>query len=144
VDVLPGSTLLTVKIGNPSDPAADLDLYVYKNGALVGYSAGGSSEEIVNLTNPSGSYTILIDAYSVPAGSTAYDYLDVFANPAFGSVSVTDPAAYHNYGTTWSALASVTPIAKPSAGRFLQGFVQVKSGSNVLGSAEVDLMNVGP
>jgi hypothetical protein len=30
----------------------------------------------------------------------------------------------------------------PAASRFLQGFAQVRSGANVLGSAEVDLKNV--
>lgn len=144
VDVLAGSTSLSVRIGNPSDPAADLDLYVFKGATLVAYSAGGSAEESVRISNPSGTYTILIDAYSVPSGSTAYDYFDSFANPAFGSVSVTDPSALHPNGDTWSASASVTANAKPASGRFLQGFVQVMSGSSVLGSAEVDLMNVGP
>ena len=81
----------------------------------------------------------------MPAGTTAYDYIDAFAHPSFGSVSITDPPALHPSGSTWSATASTTPLAAPAAGRFLQGFVQVTSTSgSLLGSAEVRLKNVGP
>jgi hypothetical protein len=141
-----GSTSLTARIGNPSDAAADLDLFVYRpDGSLAGQSADGDSEEAVTVANPAaGTWFVLVDAYAVPSGSTAYDYLDVFANGVFGAVSVTDPAALHANGSSWSATASVTANSAPAAGRFLQGFVQVKSGSVVLGSAEVDLKNVTP
>ncbi|MBA3475255.1 MAG: hypothetical protein H0T10_00690 [Actinobacteria bacterium] len=80
----------------------------------------------------------------MPSGSTAYDYLDLFANPAFGAVTVVDSPALRPSGATWTTVASATPTAAPAAGRFLQGFVQVKSGSTVLGSAEVRLKNVTP
>ena len=30
---------------------------------------------------------MLVDGYAVPAGTTAYDYVDVFTNAAFGSVA---------------------------------------------------------
>ena len=63
-------------------------------------------------------------------------------NPAFGSVTVTDPSTLHNHGDTWSAPASVTANAVPASGRFLRGFVQVKSGSSILGQAQVSLKNV--
>ena len=36
VTVPAGATRLDVAIGNTSDPAADLDLYVIRNGAVVG------------------------------------------------------------------------------------------------------------
>ncbi|HEX5688818.1 MAG TPA: pre-peptidase C-terminal domain-containing protein, partial [Roseiflexaceae bacterium] len=103
VTVDDGSTSLTVRIGNPSDPAADLDLFVYKNGALVAQNADGDSEETVTIANPSGTYDVLIDGYSVPSGRTAYDYLDVFANTKYGTIVVTDPSALHDAGSTWTA-----------------------------------------
>ena len=59
-------------------------------------------------------------------------------------MSITDPPAAHANGASWSATASATALAAPASGRFLQGFVQVKSGTVVLGSAEVDLKNVTP
>jgi subtilisin family serine protease len=142
-----GSTRLTAQIGNASDTGADLDLYVFDchTGSCVlrGSGTSGSANEFVSIANPAaGDWIVLVDPFAVPAGSTTYDELDVVANPGFGQVSVTDPAAAHANGSTWSAPASVTATAAPAAGRFLQGFVQVRSGSTVLGSAEVDLKNV--
>src|SRR5882757_4898715 len=53
-----GVSRLAVSIGSPSDTSADLDLYVYRDGALVGQSADGDSEEAVSLTSPAaGTYT---------------------------------------------------------------------------------------
>jgi hypothetical protein len=143
------STAISVRIGNASDTGADLDLYLFDchTGTCVQRAAGTSAtaEEAVSVANPAaGRWVALIDPFAVPAGSTTYKYFDVFANATFGSVSITDPAAPHANGTTWSASASVTANAAPAAGRFLQGFVEVKSGSTVLGSAEVDLKNVAP
>jgi subtilisin family serine protease len=142
-----GSTRLTAQIGNASDTRADLDLYVFDchTGSCVlgGSSTGSSANEFVSIANPAaGAWVVVVDPFAVPAGSTTYDELDVVSNPMFGSISVTDPPALHPNGSTWSAPASVTPAAAPAAGRFLQGFVQVQSGSSVLGSAEVDLKNV--
>jgi hypothetical protein len=142
-----GSTRLTAQIGNASDTGADLDLYVFDchTGSCVlrGSGTSGSANEFVSIANPAaGDWIVLVDPFAVPSGSTTYDELDVVSNPTFGSVSVTDPPAAHANGSTWSAPASVTANAAPAAGRFLQGFVQVRSGSTVLGSAEVDLKNV--
>lgn len=149
INVPAGSTAISARIGNASDQSADLDLFLFDctSGTCVqrASSTSGSSEEFVTRANPAaGTWAALVDPYAVPAGSTAYDYIDVFANLMFGSVSIADPAALHGNGTTWSATASVTPMAAPAAGRFLQGFVQVTSGSAVLGAAEVDLKNVAP
>ena len=125
-----GSTRLTARIGNASDTGADLDLYVFDchtgSCVLAGSSTSGSANEFVSIANPAaGQWIVLVDPFAVPAGSTTYDELDVVSNPALGSVSVTDPAAVHANGSTWSAPASVTANAAPAAGRFLQGFVQV-------------------
>jgi hypothetical protein len=148
VDIPAGSTSFTARIGNPSDAAADLDLFVFRpNGTLAGSNADGDSEEQVIVNNPgatAGTWTVLVDGFAVPAGTTAYDYLDVFAHSSFGTVSITDPSEPRPHGATWSRTASTTPLAKPAAGRFLQGFVRVTSGGSILGSAEVQLKNVGP
>ncbi|MFI7503397.1 S8 family serine peptidase [Streptomyces sp. NPDC049687] len=78
-----------VSIGGVSDAAADLDLTVYRDGVQVGQSADGDSEESVSLTEPAaGTYTIVVDGYSVPAGTTTYSYKDVYFAPALGSLSV--------------------------------------------------------
>ena len=145
VTVDAGSTSLTVRIGNPADPKADLDLFVYDDkGALVGQSADGDSEESVTVTNPTGTYKVVVDGYAVPTGSTAYDYLDVFANPKFGNVTVTDADALRAAGSSWTVPGTVTAKAAPAAGRVLLGNVLVRSGSVTVGSGDVIVKAVTP
>jgi subtilisin family serine protease len=151
VNVPAGSTLVSARIGNAADSRADLDLFLFdchlgmNACVLKSQSTSSSSEEFVSSANPvAGTWLVLVDPFAVPAGSTAYDFIDNIANAAFGSVTISDPAAVHANGATWSATASATAAVAPEAGRFLQGFVRVMSGTTVLGSAEVDLLNVGP
>lgn len=148
INVDPGSTSLRVTIGSTSDPAADLDLYLYNctSGAcnLAGQSADGDSEESVTVSNPAaGVWIALIDGYSVPAGTTTYNYVDVFANPAFGSVSVTDANALRPAGSTWTVPGTITANIPPAAGRVLLGSVQVRTDTNILiGSGDVIVESV--
>lgn len=77
VTVTAGSTSLRATIGGPSDPAADLDLFVFDwtTGTCVqaGQNADGDSEESVTITNPAtGNWVILVDGFAVPAGTTTY------------------------------------------------------------------------
>jgi hypothetical protein len=116
-----------VSIGSPSDSAADLDLYVYRNGVLVGQSADGDAEESVSLTNPAaGTYTFEVDGYAVPSGSTTYDYEDVFFSDSLGKVSVDDSATVNlPHGATAQVSASVLASAAAPAGRKFFGEVQL-------------------
>ena len=94
-----GTTSFRATIGGTSDPAADLDLYVFycnPSCSLAGQSADGDSEESVTLPNPAaGTYVVEIDGYAVPAGSTTYNYVDIFNNPGLGSIAITDANASH-------------------------------------------------
>ena len=150
VNVTAGSTSLRAAINNPSDAAADLDLFVYNctSGSCVpaGQSADGDSDEAVTITNPAaGSWKVQIHGYSVPAGSTSYGYRDVFVNAAFGSVSVTDANALRPAGASWTVPGSVTANAAPAAGRVLLGAVQVRTDTNALvGSGDVIVQSVTP
>jgi hypothetical protein len=150
VTVTAGSTSLRATIGSPSDPAADLDLFVFNctTGTCVqaGVNADGDSEESVTINNPAaGLWAVLVDGFSVPAGTTTYNYVDVFANPAFGSVSVTDANALRAAGALWTAPATVTATAAPAAGRVLLGNVQVRTDTNILiGSGDVIVQSVTP
>lgn len=149
VVVDPGSTSLTARIGNTSDAAADLDLFVRNaSGATVGQAADGDSEEAVTINFPAnfagGTYTIEVDGFAVPAGNTAYDYLDVFANTKFGTVALTDAAALHPAGSSWTVPGVVTAKAAPAAGRMLLGTIQVRSEGITIGSGEVHVLNVTP
>ncbi|MGX7825242.1 S8 family serine peptidase [Actinokineospora sp. 24-640] len=148
VNVSAGSTALRAKIGNTADAAADLDLSVYNctsgSCVLAGQSADGDSEEEVTVGSPAaGVWIVLVQGYEVPAGTTAYDYLDVFTNPALGSVSVTDANASRAAGSQWTVQGSVVANAAPAAGRVLLGSVQVRTDENVLiGSGDVVIQAV--
>jgi Subtilase family len=146
--VTAGSTSLRATIGSPSDAAADLDLFVYNctsgSCVLVGQSADGDSEESVTIANPAaGAWRVLVDGFAVPAGTTSFNYVDVFVNPAFGSVSVTDANALRAAGASWTVPGSVTANIAPSAGRVLLGTVQVLTDTNILvGSGDVIVQSV--
>ncbi len=150
VVVTAGSTSFRATIGSPSDPAADLDLFVFNctsgTCVLAGQAADGDSEELVTIANPAaGNWLVLVDGFAVPAGSTTYNYVDVFVNAAFGSVSVTDANALRPSGTSWTVPGSVTANAVPAAGRVLLGNVQVRTDANVLvGSGDVIVETVTP
>ncbi|HVK21758.1 MAG TPA: S8 family serine peptidase [Actinokineospora sp.] len=148
VAVTAGTTALRATIGNPSDLAADLDLFVFNcttgTCVLAGQSADGDSEESVTIANPAvGNWLVLVDGFAVPAGSTAYDYVDVFTNPAFGSVSITDANALRPAGASWIVPGTVTANAAPAAGRQLLGQVRVLTDANILvGSGDVIVQSV--
>jgi subtilisin family serine protease len=148
VDVTAGSTSLRATIGNPSDAAADLDLFVFDctTGTcnLAGQSADGDSEESVTIQNPAaGQWVVLVDGFAVPAGTTTYDYVDVFANSAFGSIGVTDANAIRPAGASWTVPATVTANAAPAAGRVLLGNVEIRTDTNVLiGRSDVIVQSV--
>ena len=150
VTVAAGSSSLRATIGGTSDTAADLDLFVFNcttgTCVLVGQSADGDSEESVTIANPAaGQWLVLVDGFAVPAGTTTYNYLDVFVNPGFGSVSVTDANAVRPAGASWVVPGSVTANAVPAAGRVLLGAVQVRTDTNVLvGSGDVIVQSVTP
>jgi hypothetical protein len=150
VTVDPSSTSLRATIGSPSDPGADLDLFVDNctSGTCVqaGSNADGDSEESVTIANPAaGHWRVRVVGFAIPSGTTAYNYVDVFANPAFGTVSVTDANALRPAGSSWTVPGSVTANAAPAAGRVLLGNVQVRTDTNVLiGQGDVVVQSVTP
>ena len=150
VTIPAGTTSLRATIGGTSDPAADLDLFVFNctTGTCVqaGSNADGDSEESVTIANPAaGLWRVTVDGFSVPAGTTTYNYIDVFANSVFGTVSVTDANALRPAGSSWTVPGSVTANAAPTAGRVLFGNVEVRTDTNVLvGTGAVIVQSVNP
>ncbi|MGH2806726.1 MAG: pre-peptidase C-terminal domain-containing protein, partial [Actinomycetota bacterium] len=148
VDVMGGSTSLRATIGSPSDPAADLDLFVLRpDGTVAGQAADGDSEESVTINNPAaGTWTVVVDGFAVPAGTTTYEYVDVFRKtPSFGSVSVTDADALRSAGSSWTVPGTVTANEAPASGRVLFGNVEVRTSDNILvGSGDVIVRSVSP
>jgi subtilase family protein/pre-peptidase len=151
VTIPAGATSLRATIGNPSDPAADLDLFVSDctSGKCVdkGASADGDSEESVTISNPAaGLWRVRVEGFAVPAGTTNYDYIDVFfTGTPLGTINVTDANALRAPGSSWTVPATVTANTAPSAGRVLYGNVQVRTDADVLvGSGDVIVQNVTP
>ncbi|MET7377506.1 S8 family serine peptidase [Streptomyces sp. NPDC005526] len=139
-----GAQSLDVAIGNVSDTAADLDLTVYDaSGKKVAQSADGDSEEAVSIAKPAaGTYTVEVVGYSVPSGSTAYDYRDVFFSSALGTVTV-DGSAPVKLGTGDSATVTgqVTAAAAAPEGREFFGQVQLVDARGTvagLGSVKIE------
>ncbi|MBT2417174.1 S8 family serine peptidase [Streptomyces sp. ISL-22] len=148
VEVPEGATSLDVTIGNVSDAAADLDLVVYDAaGTEVGSSADGDSEESVKVANPAaGAYRIEVIGYSVPGGSTAYDYLDVFYSASLGTVTV-DGSAPVKLGTGDSATVTGSVTAKAAAPEGREFFGQVRlvnARGTVAGLGNVKIEKVTP
>jgi hypothetical protein len=148
VEVPAGAKSLDVAIGRVSDAAADLDLAVYDaTGKPVGSSADGDSEESVSVPSPAaGKYTIEVVGYSVPAGTTEYDYRDVFFAPSLGSITV-DGSAPVKLGMGGSATVSgsVTAAAAAPEGRVFFGQVQlVNARGTAAGMGSVKIEKVVP
>ncbi|ANP55083.1 hypothetical protein J2Z21_003437 [Streptomyces griseochromogenes] len=148
VDVPAGAKSLDVAIGAVSDASADLDLTVYDaSGKQVAQSADGDSEEAVSLPSPAaGTYTIKVVGYSVPSGSTAYDYRDVFFSSALGTVTVDDSTPVElGTGDSATVTGRVTAAAEAPAGREFFGQVQlVNARGTVAGVGSVKIEKVTP
>ncbi|MER5177190.1 S8 family serine peptidase [Streptomyces sp. NPDC002896] len=143
-----GAERLDVAIGNVSDAAADLDLVVYDEaGEEVGSSADGDSEESVSIPEPAaGTYTIEVYGYGVPAGSTAYDYLDVFFSSSLGEVKVDESKAVQlGHGASTDVTAEVVANAAAPEGREFFGEVRLVNGrGTVAGVGSVKIEKVTP
>ena len=144
VEVPAGSSRLDVAIGNVSDLAADLDLEVYLGDDLVASDADGDSEESVSIPNPAaGTYTVEVIGYEVPAGTTEYDYLDVFYSPALGQLAIDPTETTLARGQTATIAGEITANDTPAEGRQLFGELVVLSEQDaVLGTGSVVIEEV--
>jgi hypothetical protein len=123
IDVPAGSASLVARAGKSSDVAADLDIYVYdcsgKECRAAGSSAdpvvpSGPRDEVVTIQNPAaGKWKVVVDAASMPSGSTTYDYVDIVFNQSFGMVGVTDQPAKRAAAAQWSVKTGVWTATLP-------------------------------
>ncbi|HEX5741271.1 MAG TPA: PPC domain-containing protein, partial [Pilimelia sp.] len=126
VDVPAGAQRFTATIGGAADIGADLDLKVERDGAVVGQSADGDAEESVTLTNPEpGRYTVVVDGYEVPTGTTAYDYLDAFYAPALGMLRPAATTLELANGASAKLTGTLRAAGDPGEGRTLSGELQL-------------------
>jgi len=143
VDVPADASRLDVKIGGTSDTAADLDLYVEGPGGDK-QSADGDSEEAVSYANPAaGTYTVTVDGFAVPAGTTSYDYLDVFYAGALGTITVDETPFSLANGQSHIVTGTVTANQPVADGRSLFGAMNVVNDTQaVLGTGAVTVAGV--
>ncbi|HEY0452891.1 S8 family serine peptidase [Actinophytocola sp.] len=150
VTVTAGATSLRAKIGGTSDLGADLDLFLFNctSGTCrqAASSADGDSEEEATVANPTpGQWVVLVVGYAVPAGTTTYNYVDVFSGPSFGSIQLTDTDQARPGGASWTVPGTVTPGSVPAPGRVLYGNVRVLTNTGALvGSGDVVIQSVTP
>ncbi|MEU1124475.1 S8 family serine peptidase [Streptomyces sp. NPDC005899] len=136
-----------VAIGGTSDANADIDLRVLKGATEVGASTTAGSEESVSLVNPAaGTYTVVIEGYSVPAGTTEYDYRDVYYAPSLGAIEVDESKAVKlANGASAQVGAEVVVAGAAPEGRQFFGEVQlVNSRGTAAGTGSVVIEKVTP
>ena len=131
VNVTPGTESLIASIGNPSQAASDLDLYVFDCTAaecvLKDFSQRNQSEEQVEVQQPSpGKWKIVIDPFYVPGGESRFDYSDVFTNRKFGKIAAEENPALRLGASSWVQAVTVHVEAMPSGQRYLTGFVALR------------------
>ncbi|MET8191888.1 S8 family serine peptidase [Streptomyces sp. NPDC005078] len=143
-----GVEKLDVAVGGTSDANADIDLYVLDaDGTEVGSSTSAGAEESVSLAAPAaGTYTIVVDGYSVPAGTTTYDYRDVYYSASLGTLKVDESKAV-NLASGASAQVGADVVVGGAApeGRQFFGEVQlVNSRGTAAGTGSVVIEKVTP
>uniref|UniRef100_UPI003D71BE8A PPC domain-containing protein n=1 Tax=Actinacidiphila sp. bgisy167 TaxID=3413797 RepID=UPI003D71BE8A len=143
-----GASHLDVAIGGTSDISADLDLTVLLGDEVVAQSADGDSEEAVSIPNPAaGTYTVVVDGYSVPAGTTEYAYRDVYYAAMLGSVSVDEGAVVPlANGASANVTAKLLVAAPAPEGRRLFGEVRLLNADGTAagaGTVQIGKINAG-
>ncbi|QNE77381.1 S8 family serine peptidase [Streptomyces finlayi] len=142
-----GVEKLDFAIGGTSDANADIDLYVYNGDTEVGASTTAGSEESVSLVKPAaGTYTVVVDGYAVPAGTTEYDYRDVYYAPSLGAITVDESKAVTlANGASAQLGAEVLVAGAAPEGRQFFGEVQlVNARGTAAGTGSVVIEKVTP
>ncbi|WP_326677265.1 S8 family serine peptidase [Streptomyces sp. NBC_01237] len=142
-----GVEKLDVAIGGTSDANADIDLYVFKGDKEAGKSTTAGSEESVSLVKPAaGTYTVVVDGYSVPAGTTEFAYRDVFYSPTLGTIKVDESKAVNlANGASAQVGAEVLVAGAAPEGRQFFGEIQlVNPRGTAAGTGSVVIEKVTP
>jgi hypothetical protein len=113
VDVPAGTTYARFSLFDTDTAPAgsDLDIVVRRGATVVGSSGGGTSDEEVNLTNPSaGTYTVEIYGFSTSNPSDFTLYTWALGSTAAGNMTVSAPASAV-IGSTGTVTLSFTGLA---------------------------------
>ena len=92
LDAAAGTTLLRFDV-DAASASDDLDLYVYRNGEFVAYSASGAADEQVTILDPTaGHYEAYVNGYATGGGGAFTHTAWAVTQGAVGNLTV-DPAA---------------------------------------------------
>jgi hypothetical protein len=81
---------------------------------------------------------VTITGYDVPAGTTTFQYRDVFTSPALGTLSVETGELSLDNGATGTVTGTLTAAGAVAPGRTLFGSMRVVSdGGALLGTGSV-------
>ena len=131
VEVAPGTSRLMFQLSEASDPAADLDLYLFdctgKTSCVSRRSrVGPTSDETLSIDNPApGTWKLVVDGVRVPGAGVSYRYRESAFNPRFGSLIVAEGSGPRDAGSSWEARAHVWVASAPPDGRRLFAFLPV-------------------
>jgi subtilisin family serine protease len=91
-----------------NDDTADLDVFVYRSGTLVGVSASGSADEQVTLLAPTdGTYDVYVNGFATPGGTTTYKLANFVVDASSaGNATVTPNPAPATQGVPLTLTAS--------------------------------------
>lgn len=117
-----GTTRLAVKLAQPSDSAADLDMYLFDcaSGHCDHYTSavfrGAEKELRVQHPRP-GRWRLVIDPYAIPSGTTMVRYRDEIVHPKYGTAAVMNPLVQLASGGTAPLTVTLHPGVAPEPGR---------------------------
>jgi hypothetical protein len=122
VQVPEGSPLLLAEVTGTSVPEAEIDLYLFDCTGKQCVSAGatlglGSQPRLRRVQPKAGMWKVVVDASRAPEGGIAFDYTDAVADPALGSVAVTDVRRTRAVGARWMSQVNVWLAMPPPSGR---------------------------
>jgi hypothetical protein len=122
IDVPEGTAMLLARVADVADAKADLDVYVVdctgKECRNPQTDSDPVGDEIVSVSNPAkGKWKVVVDALSVPAGSTTFAYLDAVFNPSFGAITTADVPVERKTGESWTARTHTWLAGPLPAGR---------------------------
>jgi len=111
VDVPAGASAARFSVDS-GDDTADLDLYVYRGGELVGVSATGAADEQDTLLDPdAGTYDVYVNGFTTPGGSTNYQISNLVVGEAdAGNTTVTPDPTETTSGTPLTLTATWTGL----------------------------------
>ena len=133
IKVEEGATRLSVRMRS-LDPSADVDLHLFDctQGSCERRESVvfRSEEKELTVSNPkAGDWKAVVEAHALPSGGAQVEYADAVVAPKYGELKISDPAAHHAPGSTWTVSATAVPTEAVPEKRSPMAAVEVVSDS---------------